>query len=499
MMDRSLLEIAKLSVSFAHRHESKQVLQEVDLRIAEGEIVGLLGPSGSGKSALAGSIFNRWSRHKNALVEGSINYMKEGVAYRLLPAQKGIQSTVYGQEISMVFQEPALAFNPVLRIKEQVLELLKKHKGYKQVQARQHIDEWLPRMGFHDRKVMQAYPHELSGGQLQRMMLLMAVVTQPRLLIADEPTTSLDSVAQMQVLQILKSLNEAHGISLLIISHNPRVMRYLGATTYALQNKKPVLLSELPSALPHNDLANKNLAVETEHLPHIMLSNYSFAYKSEKVLDGITLEIRQKEVLGIVGPSGCGKSTLAKIFCGLETGAGTMESELHKKGEIQLIFQHPGNALDPMQTCLSTMTEALKVAGVKGRQQRLDRAQELLAQVGLHKDSYHLLPAALSGGQKQRLCIGRALCSEPKLLICDEAVSSLDEELKYQMVKLILDIQQARGMAVVFISHDLALVASVSDRIVVMDAGKIVAEGNAEAVLQRGDHPVLIALRNSAI
>lgn len=485
MSRKKLLEVRDLSVSFVTRETKHPVYHKAHLEIFAGDAVGLLGPSGSGKSVLTKAIFNH-SFGIKASVQGSISYFDESSKETLLfPARTGSNHRIYGNEVCMVFQEPGLAFNPVFTIGNQIVEVIKKHKGLSKKEALDLIAEQMVKVGLHDADHLKKYPHELSGGQLQRFMLLMAVVNKPRLLIADEPTTSLDSITQKEVLDLLKDLH-ASGTALLVISHDVKVLNYLSANIYEVKNQQ-LAQYDVPTTrdrtidlgLPKQETA---LSAQIE----------AVKYEKFEAVKTLSFEAKKCEILGIVGSSGCGKSTLVKAISDLIPFSGEIAPK-YPKGKLQMIFQHPGQALNPSQTIGNAVIEALKISGVKNRNTRISRCDALFEQVGLDQKFKGYYPFQLSGGMKQRACIARALATSPEVLICDEAVSSLDAELKEKIAALLVSLAKELEMTLLFISHDIGLVSQLCHRILVMDKGQIVEEVSNASQLEK---PTSEALKN---
>lgn len=490
--EQPILQIKDFSLAFKGKGLSQSVLQNTFLTINQGDIVGLVGPSGTGKSVLARSIFNAWSFEK-VVQSGEILFFENGRVRNLITKKRGANHDVYGKHISMVFQEPKLAFNPVKRVGHQILEVAKKHLLLNDKEALNEVEKALELVSL-ETSHLKAYPHELSGGQLQRLMIAMAIITKPKLIIADEPTTSLDSVAQKQILELFKKLNKEFRTALLMITHNPAVLDFLNAKTYQLKNKSLVEKADFEKHAINTVVSNNSTAENV-----ISINDLNFSYsENDNVLNNVAINLNDGEVLGIVGSSGCGKSTLAKVLCGLEIGSEKPTPQL-KIGKVQLIFQHPGSALDPSQRAISVIKEALHVAGVNPRLQRQKKAEELLEKVGFPLDHKEKHPFQLSGGQKQRLCIARALCSNPEILICDEAVSSLDAQLKYQIIELLLELNKDQGLSIIFISHDIELVANTCSRILVMEKGRVVEVIESKDQLQAPKSNALNELLNSII
>lgn len=490
MMADALLTVDKLSLAFEEKGGENVLYQEAGLQIQPGEVLGILGPSGSGKSVLAKAIFNsspRQLRHTS----GSIQFHSEKGNVQLFPAKRGRNHAVYGKEVSMVFQEPALAFNPVISIGAQLIEVVRKHQGLGKRQAAALIESLLPEFDLHGKGYLAKYPHQLSGGQLQRLMILMAVSNQPKLLIADEPTTSLDSVTQKQVLDLLLRL-QSKGMALMVITHDVQVLKYLGARVLAVQehNLVPVTPETITPELPVQQAPTAQTVLEVKDL--------DVRFENFVAVNQVSFALQKQEVLGIVGPSGCGKSTLSKAICQLLPYKGSVGPD-YATGKVQMIFQHPGGALDPIQKIGSAVMEALKVAGVKPKSRRLEGAQELFKQVGIPLKFFDYRPFQLSGGLKQRACIARALATSPEILICDEAVSSLDAALKWQIAALLLRLAHEKGLSLVFISHDLALVNRICHRVLVMDQGEVVESFTTQEKLPEKGSKTLARLKEALL
>jgi len=467
MEGNTLLEVKDLSISFEGKEEEHVIYKNANLTIQKGETIGLLGPSGSGKSVLAKTIFNvapRQLQHHS----GSISFHSDSGNHQLFPAKKGKNHRIYGAHISMVFQEPSLAFNPVISIGKQVIEVVRKHQGIGKKEAAALIQQELPKFNLDGKGYLAKYPHQLSGGQLQRLMILMATVNKPDLLIADEPSTSLDTITQKQVLDLLIGLRE-QGTALLVITHDLKVLRYLKA--HILEVKEHGLSPYTSVTSSQHTIAKSalgdSIALKGEGI--------NVRFKDLKAVDNVDFQLKHKEVLGIVGPSGCGKSTLSKAICSLVPHSGSL-SPKYPTGKVQMIFQHPGSALDPLQKIGNAVNEALRVSGIRDKKVRRAKTEALFDQVGLPLKFYGYRPFQLSGGLKQRACIARALATSPEVLICDEAVSSLDATLKWQIAKLLVSLAQKQGMSLLFISHDIELVSTICHRVLVMDEGKVVEE-----------------------
>ena len=490
--NHKLLDIKDFSLAFKDQSLRHEIYKKADLEIAPGEIVGIVGPSGSGKSVLVRSIFNAWEQ-QNAEVRGQINFYSGDQTHQLLPAKRGLNHRIYGKEISLIFQEPKEALDPLSTCRKQIKRLLSKHGFLKSHSFNELVEPLLKRLQLQENNILDKYPHELSGGQAQRIMILMAISTKPSLLIADEPTTSLDSINQKEVLDILKELNQNHGTAILMISHNSMIMSYLGAKMYQLLDRQ---LTNHGSYKREKELPFSPTPTSTSVTLEVKELTFSYNPKVP-ILQNISFLMYKGEKLGLVGLSGSGKSTLAKILAGLLPSNGSCQP-LYKPGEIQMVFQHPGQVLDPSQSVISVMKEALLIAGVKQKKNRLEKATELLRRVGLVEKLYDLHPHQLSGGQKQRLCIARSLVNAPKILLADEAISSLDERIKHEILLLLNSLVEQNNMSLLYISHDIKSVTQLCSRILVIEEGKLVLDTPSTSI-EHSENPLLAKLLESEL
>jgi microcin C transport system ATP-binding protein len=392
----------------------------------------------------------------------------------LLGASNRALRHLYGNEIALIFQEPLLAFNPVLRLGQQLMEAALKHTKASRAEIVSRLHNWLDITHLNTGDVLRRYPHQLSGGQLQRLMVIGAILGEPKLLIADEPTTSLDPTNQKEILDLLLAIHEQFGTALMVVSHDTSLMQYIGAQTYMLQ-KGMLEPLHLPSV---EGTKHTPLRVNRDEAPVVLeVSALGAHIDDTSILHQVGFRLHQGEAIGILGESGAGKTTLAKAILGFVAHTGMVHPS-YKKGDIQMVFQHPGAALDPRQRCLDVVMEALKISGRGNNRDLKPLAMELLDSVGLDVGTYPLRPHALSGGQKQRLCIARALATKPKILICDEAVSSLDLERKLEIIELLKKLALNMSLSLLVISHDLTVLRQLCGWLVVMSEGKIVEQGH---------------------
>jgi peptide/nickel transport system ATP-binding protein len=505
------------------------------------EFLGIAGESGSGKSVTALSIMKLIPVGPESLTEGHI-WLHEGAQkIDLCTASERFMRKIRGKRISIVFQEPMTSLNPVHRCGDQVRELLlchysisKKEASSKVLRLFQEVRIPRPEVIYH------AYPHQLSGGQRQRIMIAMAIACDPAVLIADEPTTALDVTIQKSIMELLKRLQESRKMSILFITHDigligtyaDRVIMMFrggiveqGPLSEVLQNPIHSYTKGLLACRPRIDIKVKRLITlqesseeiqmpvhessikEFEDQPIIeaILVSKSFPIPSDKIfrkhtlipaLKPVTIEVFRGETLGIVGESGSGKTTLGRVLLKLVPPT---SGEIHYKGQnitqlppekvrklrkrMQIIFQDPYLSLNPRMIIGKALLEPMKIHRLhQSDRQRYKKVIEILGHVGLEPESYYRYPHEFSGGQRQRICIARALAVEPELIICDECVSSLDVSIQAQVLNLLNDLKQKYNLTYIFISHDLAVVRHMSDRLIVLKEGAIVEEGLAEDI-----------------
>lgn len=503
MQQEELLIVDQLSLGFP---DAPDVVDMVSFSLSPGETLGLIGRSGSGKSMIAHAIAGllpRQIEHRN----GSI---------RFGTIEKG------RRKYSMIFQEPQQALNPTIRCGRQLLHALKVY--YPQLSSNERKAkalEWMEKVRLPDpARIFRAYPHELSGGQQQRLLIAIAMSAKPALLIADEPTTALDTVTELEVLKLLQELSREEGTALLFISHDLAVVRYLADNLVVLQQGKIVAQGKTEAliAAPPNDIvkslvnnsARLKLGVSSVHELDaqerpIQLSvkelHYAYGLKTNWLgtttkklfaVRGVDLDIRKGEFLAIVGESGCGKSTLARCINGLLPNyEGSIENADKRKAAVQTVFQDPAASLNPSMNARQSVGEVLTLYAPDLNHAELkDELAVMFDSVGLPLEVFSdRYPEELSGGQKQRIAIARALAARPTTLICDEAVSALDAELQIEIMKLLRQRCDHDGLSILFISHDLALVLEYADRICVMDKGKIVEEASPHELRKGGKHP----------
>ncbi|MBF9028938.1 dipeptide ABC transporter ATP-binding protein [Rhodobacterales bacterium HKCCE3408] len=487
------------------------ILRKVSFGIAPGEILGLVGESGSGKSMTALALMG-------LLPPGAV---PEGVAAldgeNLLAATEARLCALRGNEIGMIFQEPMTALNPVRTIGDQVAETLRVHGAAGKAEARRIARETLDRVGL-SKIGMDRYPHELSGGQRQRVCIAAAVALHPRLLIADEPTTALDVTTQAQILDLLKGLVAEQGMALMLITHDLAVVSGMadrvavmragevverGETNAVLRRPSHAYTAKLIEASGHQPdrdaLAERAAVLSAEAVVRTYPGARQGLTRGPEVraVDGVSLTLHRGESLGLVGESGCGKSTLTRALLGLEpvqAGRITLnggpvgpDMPTDRRAAIQVVFQDPFGSFNPRWRVARLVAEPFHLFGARPADWR-EQVAGMLEAVGLSRSDMEKFPHEFSGGQRQRIAIARALITRPDVLVLDEAVSALDVSIRAQILDLLADLQGRFGLSYLFISHDLSVVRSVTDRVMVMQAGKIVEEGETERVFTAPAH-----------
>src|SRR5215204_3427089 len=525
---KPVLEVRNLSVTLPKGADREFAVDKVSFTVNPGEIVCLVGESGSGKSVIAFTVMGLLAK---ALKPSSGEILLEGE--NILAASEDRLRELRCTRMSMIFQEPMTALNPVMSCGEQVDEVLRTHTKLDNATRKAKIIAILSRVKLPEpERIYASFPHQLSGGQRQRIMIAMALVLDPVLLIADEPTTALDVTTQAEILKLIAELQTTEGTGVLFITHDfgivaeiahrVAVLRWgelveIGPTKQILSRPEhgytKMLISSVPSIHPvHRGVRKEGPTVlRTEKLGKTYSGN-AFFQKARvvKAAVDVDLDIRRGETLGIVGESGSGKSTVArciarlidpsegKIFLG-DTEIATMKAgklRPHRR-KVQIVFQDPYRSMNPRITVGDSIMEGPMNFGLK-HDVALARARKLMETVRLDPNSLDRYPNEFSGGQRQRICIARALAMEPELLICDEAVSALDVSVAAQILDLLAEIQSRLHLALLFITHDLRVAAQICDRVVVMEKGVIVEQGPTRDVFTQPQQPYTKALLAAA-
>ncbi|KQS81315.1 microcin ABC transporter ATP-binding protein [Rhizobium sp. Leaf384] len=513
-MTEPLLSVRDLSVAFHQGGKTSLAVDRVSFDIAKGEVVALVGESGSGKSVSANSILKLLPYPAASHPSGQILFNGRD----LLTIDDAELRAVRGNDITMIFQEPMTSLNPLHSIERQIAEILDLHQGIKPAQARPRVLELLSQVGIREpEKRLKAYPHELSGGQRQRVMIAMALANRPELLIADEPTTALDVTVQAQILELLKQLKDAHGMSMLFITHDLGIVRKIadrvcvmtkgrivetGPTAEIFGNPQHAytrhLLASEPRGTPPTTDETKPIVIEATDMKVWFPIKAGFLRKTVdhvKAVDGIDLTLRAGQTLGVVGESGSGKTTLGLALTRLIGSQGRIGFEGQNiesysfsqmrplRRRMQIVFQDPFGSLSPRMAVSDIIGEGLKVHEPSlSARERDARVAAALEEVGLDAATRWRYPHEFSGGQRQRIAIARAMVLKPQFVMLDEPTSALDMSVQAQVVDLLRDLQARHGLAYLFISHDLKVVRALANDMIVMRLGKVVEKGPAETI-----------------
>ena len=523
----ALLSVQGLHVGFGRDPKAGEVVQDVSFDLAAGETLAIVGESGSGKSVTALALNRLVDFGGGTITAGHIRLTRaDGRVLEVTEANEATMTQVRGAEIGMIFQEPMTSLNPVLTIGAQMEEAFRLHRGLAGAQARAAAKEALDRVRIPDAgRRLGDYPHQLSGGMLQRVMIASVLACNPRLLIADEPTTALDVTVQAQIMALLGELKQETGMAMIFITHDIGLVAGIADTVMVMQSGRAVEQGALAQvldapqhpytrhllhAVPHfaNGRAVRRdgpraggaavapvLAVD-DLVVRFPVARRLFARAKGEVhaVERVSFDLVAGETLGIVGESGSGKSTAARAILGLVRSRGRLDLPAAdaRAGAslrpVQMVFQNPYASLNPRLRVESLLAEPVIATGHRIDDAVRGRMAELLARVELPADSLARYPHEFSGGQRQRLCIARALMLNPSVVVLDEAVSALDVSVQARVLELLVDLQRDFGLAYLFISHDMAVVERIAHRIAVVHAGQIVEIGEAAAVLSAPHH-----------
>jgi len=524
-LGKPVIEISDLTVALPRGADRRNAVENIALTVGQGEIVCVVGESGSGKSVTAQAIMGLLPPGQLTLADGSI--LLEGSELTTKTAAQ--IRALRGARMSMIFQEPMTALNPVERVGAQIGEVLEIHTRLDASERRERVLDVMRSVHLPDvEQMINAFPHQLSGGQRQRVMIAAALVLDPVLLIADEPTTALDVTTQAQILSLIAELRERRGTGVLFITHDFGVVAEIAHRVVVMQHGRIVevgtrdeiirapkeaytrtLISSVPSLTPPaREPKTTRIRLETQALSKTYGSK-GFLFGGGRVVHAakdVNIQVRSGETLGIVGESGSGKTTVARSIARLiAPSAGQIlvdgddwatlgESTLRpRRKKIQIVFQDPYRSLNPRRTVGASVIEGPMNYGAS-RQACMERARELMELVGLQPDALSRYPHQFSGGQRQRIAIARALALDPEILIADEAVSALDVSVQAQVLRLLDDVRKKFGLAVLFITHDLRVAAQICDRIAVMQSGVVVEEGRTTEIFADPQHAYTRAL-----
>lgn len=510
------LRMLGLSVDYTSAGETISALRAVSLEVGRQQVLGVLGESGSGKSSLSRAIL-RLLPINGKVVAGSIEYDDEDI----LRLPLGRLRELRGAGIALISQEPALALNPVLTIERQIVDVLRAHSRVSRQEAVAQTRAMLRDVGFDDpERIGRAYPHQLSGGQRQRAAIAQALICRPGLLIADEPLSSLDTITQAEILDLLHKLKSNFNLTVIFITHNARVLSSLADQVVIMrqgQVRARGTLEQIGSEQddyvrglihPEKTLgsgrskAARNTSSSTQPLVQVRNISKQFVQRrflsrrkvAVQALQDISLEIPRGSTLAVIGRSGSGKTTLARCIAGFEQpDSGAIVYAGRNRRSVQLIFQDAGTALNPRFTAAEAIAEPLDIIRQVAPAQRRQRALQLMEESGLEPAWAERKVGEFSGGQRQRLAIARALAAEPEMLILDESLSGLDLPLQAQILRLLLDLQSRHGLTYLHITHDLNFLPLFADHVVVMDQGALV-EACSPAALFASSHPATRAL-----
>ena len=542
-----LLSVENLRVTFRlGKDERFEALKGVSFNVPRNSTVALVGESGSGKSVSSMAVMgllpksNTEIAPESRMMFGGTDLLKESDNQRRARA---------GREISMIFQDPMTSLNPVFRVGEQIVETLRLHKRITKRDAMKRAIELLREVGIPDPEArVKSYPHEMSGGQQQRVMIAMAIACEPKLLIADEPTTALDVTIQRQIIELLIKLKAAHGMSVLFITHDLELVREIADHVVVMHqgvikeqgpalevfaspkdkytrallacrptiDKRPIRLpvvedflsgreNELPQGERQRGVSPADpIVLEVKGLRKAYgVKSGLFGNKEVVAVKDVSFKLARGKTLGVVGESGSGKTTLGKTILRLHSCQGgevmyngknlmsLSDKEFRPyKRQLQIVFQNPYASLNPRFTVGDVLLEPMRVHGIHDTdRERIDHVMALLKRVGMPENAFHKYPHEFSGGQRQRISIARCLTMKPEILVCDESVSALDVSVQAQVLNLLQELQDEYGMSYLFISHDLSVVKYISDEVLVMNKGEMVEYGNSDELYRNPQHP----------
>jgi len=502
-----MLSVENLSVSFVTRMGTNQAVDDISFSVKAGRITAIIGESGSGKSVACYSLLGLIPMPPGRIDGGRAIF--EGTD--LLQLSEPELRKIRGRDIAMVFQDPMTCLNPYMTVGNQLIEPLRFHKKVSKSKARERALELMEEVGIRDpASTFDNYPHQFSGGMRQRMMIAMALINEPKLLIADEPTTALDVTIQAQILELMAQLQKRRNIGTIFISHDLAVVADIADDIVVMQNGRIVesgdrtaifenaahpytqkLLSAIPSGTKVIEQTSAQPLLQVKNLTTYFTQNGT----TVKAVDDVSFDIRRGEVLGLVGESGSGKSTIGRSILQLiKPTSGSVQLDnneltnlsksdlIDMRRRMQIIFQDPFSSLNPRMTVFDTLAEPLLHHKIETKKTIEQGVLNLMDDVGLARNLRRKYPHEFSGGQRQRIAIGRALATRPEFIVADEPVSALDVTIQAQILTLLAELGKEYGLTMLFISHDLSVVRQLADRIVVLYQGKIVEQGTASTL-----------------
>ncbi|MFN1580129.1 ABC transporter ATP-binding protein [Vibrio rotiferianus] len=514
MSTQTILSVSNLSVSFTTNDGIVDAVKNVSFDLQAGETLSIVGESGSGKSVSTNALMRLLP--DNAILHSNSSITFEGES--ILDKSERQMQSIRGDRIGMIFQEPMTSLNPYMRVGIQVAEAIICHRSVTKKQAKTRVLELFDLVHLpNPQQAYDKYPHEFSGGQLQRIMIAMALINEPDILIADEPTTALDVTVQAEVLYLIKEIQAKMGMAILFITHDLGVVKHFadrvlvmckgevveeGITETLFSDPQHDYTKMLINSIPKGNkdpieegatelLRADDIRVKFLVKPHFIASKNEYF----EAVKGISLELKQGETLGIVGESGSGKSTLGRALIGLLPSTGkiqfkgqdlallTDKERFALKKDVQMVFQDPYGSLSPRMTVGEIITEGLTVHQPQmSKAERMQKARDVLREVRLDPASINRYPHEFSGGQRQRIAIARALILEPSFILLDEPTSALDRSVQLTVIDLLKDLQKKHNIGYLFISHDLSVVKALSDRVLVMQKGEVMEQGTAEEI-----------------
>jgi peptide/nickel transport system ATP-binding protein/oligopeptide transport system ATP-binding protein len=508
----ALLDVKNLQVSFVTRMGTNRAVDDISFTVESGKITAIIGESGSGKSVACYSMLGLIPQPPGRIDGGTAHF--EGRDLLQLPESE--LRKIRGRDIAMIFQDPMTCLNPYMTVGKQLMEPLLYHQDVSKAEARQRALELLEEVGIRDPdSTIDNYPHQFSGGMRQRVMIAMALINEPKLLIADEPTTALDVTIQAQILKLIAELQTRRDIGVILISHDLAVVADIADQIVVMQQGKIVeggdgdhifhhaehpYTRKLLAAIP----SDSKTPLESEPEPLIRVKNLCTWFEQGhgqepvKAVNDVTFDIRRGEVLGLVGESGSGKSTIGRSllrlvpvtsgrvdFDGTDVTALEGRELKNMRRRMQMIFQDPFASLNPRMTVYDTLAEPLLLHGIENRKTVAQGVLRLMDDVGLARNFVRKYPHEFSGGQRQRIAIGRALATRPEFVVADEPVSALDVTIQAQILDLMQELGREYGLTMLFVSHDLAVVRHLADRILVLYKGEVVEQGSGEDLFER--------------